>query len=270
MYTSVCIPREEYMNSKIISYLQKTILSIASISLLTACSSKEQVNPNPIDIKQDSIKEKVQKEQHEAIGYNQGKIDGFAEGVKWSKQTMDKTIKYINAVQFTSYLVKDNYIQPGPVYMDENGKIHLSKMEIVPPYTKADIFTKFGAELPRFIEENNNKLSSLYPVNKKSTQKVAPSPVATNRPQVKYPETSFTPEIYRKNSQTKIVNTEAIKQTYVYIHGTKSNRQTLERFGYKVGTIENQDNQLVVKFNTKNEAYQFCTNFDICMDVVTK
>ena len=106
------------------------LMSFMTILIISACTSKQIINPEPNPNNKESIKELAQKEIYRNNGYEQGKRDGFNDGVMWTKQSLGNFMKKIHAIQFSSYLYKNKYIQPGPVYISADNKLTLSKMEM--------------------------------------------------------------------------------------------------------------------------------------------
>ena len=228
-----------------------SIAVLLSLSLLSiGCSNKIQTNPYPDDIRGESIKENAERNFYEKKGYIEGKRDGFREGVEWSKKSIDKLMEEFKAIQFSNYLIKEKYIQPGPVYIDKDGRIILSKMEIQAPFTKADIFNKFGGQIPTYMDDD------AMDIFKQTSGETKKAPVVLNK--------TFNPTVLNDSVETKEVNKKSVGLTFVQLQNTKTNQDLAVRFGL-VGSLI--DDKFVVKFNNKQEAVDFCANFDICLNL---
>ena len=231
--------------------MKKTIFLILSglIAMgFVGCSSKEQINPTPKEIERESIEDEAKEELYTDKGYAQGRKDGFLEGLTWAEKSSDKLLKKLNAVLFSSYLIRDKYILPGPIYISEEGQIILGSMEIQEPYTKADIYNRYGAELPRFDNDD-------FPKKKKGSENTI-----TQDKLIK----SFLPTVHKKPAKPKKITNKTIQKSDVEVEGNKTNQDILNRLGISGGAI---DGKYVIPFETKNDAVVFCTNFDICLNM---
>jgi hypothetical protein len=262
------------MNFKIEKYFKVNIfLLLFFASFFVGCSNKDQINPNPDVAALDSIKDDIQKRLYEEKGYIQGRQDGFKEGVQWAEGAVEKYMEDMKALQFTNYLIKEKYIQPGPIYIDDKGTIILSKMEIVVPYTKADIFNKFGGELPRYIGKSdggdsytkitssNSKFSQEMDAKNNEKEKTI-NGVVVKTASAPLKET-FEPTVVKDEYETKKTTQESVEKKFIQVKNTKSNQDLITKFGYTGGAI---DDKIVIRFNGKQEAVDFCSNFNVCIN----
>lgn len=227
---------------------------------LSGCSSKEQINSNPQMSNNYDIAENARKEMYNKEGYIEGKKDGFKEGVSFMKTALAEFMNEVRAIQFSSYLIKEKYIQPGEIYIEKDGKIVLGAMKIQHPYTLADIYNKFSDKIPVYAKESNtNGFKNLSLDN--SSEEVDKQNIDETAALKK--KNAFNPTIHPKEPENRIENKETIKNTSVKVLRTNENEQILNKLGFPYGKM---DNHFLVEFSSKSESDIFCNNLNLCVE----
>lgn len=242
----------------------KSIIFFALIGIyFNGCSSKVDVNPDPSTIQHKSIKEEVKERLHENKGYQIGKADGFKEGVMWSANVVKKYIKEIKDLQFTNYLMKEKYVQAGAIYIDKYNKIAFGEMEIRPPYSVADLFKRFGGDIPRYVNHIEEKtIDDKFFNGGEETTKGDKKSIVNGESGLKE---TFNPSIYEKSHETKELNKQTNRETWVSIKNTKTNKKLITELGIQSGVFEDK---YILNFSTKKSAEDFCRNFQKCMNII--
>lgn len=236
--------------------LKHTLFILLTISIV-GCTSKEQINSNPELSNSFDLAEKARKEMYNKEGYLDGKKDGFNEGVNFMKAALADFMSEVRAIQFSSYLIKEKYIQPGAIYIEKDGKITLGQMKIQHPYTLSDIYNRFADKIPVYAKENSysNKISLTEEAN--PIEKKVDDVLEQKR------KNAFNPSIHHKEPETKVLNSENLKKTFVKVLRTSENEQILNKLGFPYGRM---DTYFLVEFNSKGESDIFCNNLNLCVE----
>lgn len=233
-----------------------TMLILLIANIFVGCSSKEVINPNDGVSESYDLAEKAKQDMYNKEGYIDGKKDGFKEGVNFMKGALAEFMNEVRAIQFSSYLIKEKYIQPGEIFIEKDGKITLGQMKIQQPYTLADIYNRFSDKIPTYAKDSTSGNTLLSDSNLPIESKI--NNAADNKMR-----NAFNSNIYAKEPEAKVINKDNIKNSFVKVARTNENEQILNKLGFQYGKM---DNQLVVEFTSKDEANVFCTNLNLCLE----
>ena len=223
----------------------KTILFGVAILLAfggcNAVSNYDVVNPTPKEIQNLSQGSEVLKNLYIEQGRLLGVKEGFKKGLDYSKDAFAELMNDIRAKQFSVYLYKERFIEAGPTYINpKTGEIELGQMEIRKPFTVADIYKYYGAEIPIMSDEKIKE--ELEKINDKLVKV----------------QSSISPDIIKKTQKRHIINRKNVNGFTVRVYNTKSNQDLLTKLNYTYGAI---DDKLIVKFDNTETANNFCMNF---------
>jgi len=233
-----------------------TLLILLIANIFIGCSSKEVINPNDGASESYDLAEKAKQDMYNKEGYIDGKKDGFKEGVNFMKGALAEFMNEVRAIQFSSYLIKEKYIQPGEIFIEKDGKITLGQMKIQQPYTLADIYNRFADKIPTYAKDSTSGNNLL-------TDNNVPVETKINNTADNKMRNAFNSNIYAKEPEAKVISKNNIKNTFVKVARTVENEQILNKLGFQYGKM---DNQLVVEFTSKDEANVFCTNLNLCIE----
>lgn len=223
--------------------LKYFIAIIGATFLFSGCAAvnNEVINPTPQEVGSFKQSTTVLEDLYIKQGYVKGEAVGYQKGLEHSKKIISRLMNEIRAKQFSTYLVKERFIEAGPIYMDPiTGEIELGRMEIRKPWTIADIFKHFGADLPIKNEDMvNQELRELDN-------------------QIEKIQSSVSPDIFVKPVQSQEITQVNANGYFAKLNNTQSNQELLNKFGYKHGAI---DDKLIIKFNTNKDKEVFCLNF---------
>ncbi len=210
-----------------------------------AAVNNESINPTPKDVVSLKQTDTVLQDLYIKQGYVKGESIGFKKGLDFSKKVFSRLMSEIRAKQFSTYLVKERFIEAGPIYMDPiTGEIELGRMEIKKPWTVADIFKHFGADIPvkdaDMLQQELDKIDG----------------------EIKKLQSSVSPDIFIKPVESQEITQANVNGYLANINNTQNNQELLNKFGYTHGAI---DNNLVIKFKTAEEKQIFCRNFGLCL-----
>lgn len=220
----------------------KIIFGTISIAIFSGCAANyENINPRSEVVANYTKDSEALKALYIKEGYAKGEVDGFSKGLEFGKKVVDGLLNELKAKQFAIYLYKERFIEAGPIYIDPNsGEIELGCMEMRRPFTVADIFTQYGAEIPIKSEELLQK--ELLNIDN----------------EIKKIQSSVSADIFTKKTSSKEITNENVNGYLVKMYNTKSNEDMLKRFNYNYGVI---DDKLIIKFNDKETANNLCNNF---------
>jgi hypothetical protein len=245
--------------------------------MMGGCASNQQnINPLPSEYASySSVKDEAMQEIYKTRGYEIGKRDGFIEGINWAKTMIKQEfIPELRSIQLASYLIKENYIQPGAVYFSENNQIELGCMEMKPPYTVDYIFSKFSDQIPKFVSGSpSNNVStqassvlegqSMYSnQNTQISANTSSGAIDRGASKMTSVENDFTPDKREQKLYTGIVKEENIRPYMVQMVKTQTTLNLMRKHNISYGLI---DNYYVARFHTKQDANDFCMNFDVCI-----
>lgn len=234
--------------NKCMNLFKISFSGLFALVLLSGCAASvnyDNVNPNPTEVKQLKKGSEVLKELYIKQGRIQGEAIGFQKGLEYSKNAFAELMNDIRAKQFAIYLYKERFIEAGPIYINPTtGEIELGKMELRKPFTVADIYKYYGAELPVKSEAKINE--ELEKINEKLIEM----------------QSSVSPDIIKKEKKSYVVDKTNVNGHFVKIYNTKSNVGLLKGLQYKYGVI---DDKLMIKFDDIETINNFCRNFGECI-----